>query len=250
MKVCFCQGLRLQNFHFFFPTKESIYCVYFSIFMSMIWLILSFHHDKMLGILGIKLLQIILKIIFDHYDILSIITFIRLYLKYFIFWYSFHKICCRKKGKSKNKAAFGLCKSIFGKYFIFQKCYLSKRKMYLGVRLHWNSFLQKINSGVWFVQTFYEKWLPFYEKSISMSVSVKYFTKNEIFFLQKIISHVWFVNHFTENNNFKHLHYLNKPVTVQKYSSKFKHLHCLNTSVIVQKYSSTSTSKIIIWIYP
>ena len=109
--------------------------------------------------------------------------------------------------------------------------------------------LQKINSGVWFVQTFYGKWLPFYGKSISMFASVKHFTKNEIFFLRKIISHVWFVDHFTENNNFKHLHYLNKPVTVQKYSSKFKHLHCLNTSVTVQKYSSISTSKIIIWIY-
>ena len=189
----------------FFTTEKSLYCVYFSIFMSMIWLILSFRHDKMLGI---KLLQITLNIIFDHYDILSIITLIRLYLKYFIFWYSFYKICCRKKGKRKNKAAFGLCKSIFGKYFIFQKCYLSKRKMYLSVWLHWNSFLQKINS------------------------------------------HVWFVDHFTENNNFKHLHYLNEPVTIQKYSSKFKHLHCLNTSVTVQKYSSTSTSKIIIWIYP
>ena len=72
------------------------------------------------------------------------------------------------------------------------------------------------------------------------------FWKMKFIFLQKIISHAWFVDHFTENNNFKHLHYLNKPVTVQKYSSKFKHLHCLDTSVIVQKYSSISTSKIII----
>ena len=110
--------------------------------------------------------------------------------------------------------------------------------------------LRKINSSVWFVQTFYGKWLLFYGKSFPVFVSVKHFTKNEIHFLQKIISHVWFVDHFTENNNFKHLHYLNKPVTIHKYSSKFKHLHCLNTSVIVQKYSSTSTSKIIIWIYP
>ena len=117
--------------------------------------------------------------------------------------------------------------------------------------------LRKINFGVWFVQTFYGKWLPFYGKwlpfygkSFPVFVSVKHFTENEIHFLQKIISHVWFVDHFTENKNFKHLHYLNKPVTVQKYSSKFKHLHCLNTSITVQKYSSTSTSKIIIWIYP
>ena len=67
--------------------------------------------------------------------------------------------------------------------------------------------LRKINSGVWFVQTFYGK-------SILMFVSVKHFTENEIHFLRKINSHVWFVDHFTKNNNFKHLHYLNKPVTV------------------------------------
>ena len=157
MTVCFCRGLRL------FTTKESLYCVYFSNFMSMIWLILYFHHDKMFGILGIKLLQIILNIIFDHYDILSIITLIRLYLKYFIFWYSFYKICCRKKGKSKNKAAFGSCKSIFGKYFIFRKCYLSERKMYLGVWLRRNSF---------------------YKKSILVFGSYKHFTENDFRFTE------------------------------------------------------------------
>ena len=82
------------------------------------------------------------------------------------------------------------------------------------------SVLQKINSGVCFGQTFYRKWNLFF---------------------RKINSHVWFVDHFMENNNFKHLHYLNKLVTVQKYSSKFKHLHCLDTSVTVQKYSFIST---------
>ena len=65
------------------------------------------------------------------------------------------------------------------------------------------------------------------------------FRKMKFIFLQNIISHVWFVQH-----------YLNKPVTIHKYSSKFKHLHCLNTSVTVQKFSSTSTSKIILRIYP
>ena len=134
--------------------------------------------------------------------------------------------------------------NISGKYFIFWKCYFPERKMCR------NSF---------------------YGKSIPMFSSYKHFTKNDFrftenhfrclfpsnilrkmkfIFLQKIISHVWFVDHFTKNNNFKHLHYLNKPVTIHKYSSKFKHLHCLNTSITVQKYSSTSTSKIIIWIYP
>ena len=130
---------------------------------------------------------------------------------------------CHKK--LRTLTAFGSCKSISEKYFIFWKCYFLERKMYLGVWLRRNSF---------------------YGKSIPVFGSYKHFTENEIHFLQKIISHVWFVDHFTENKNFKHLHYLNKPVTVQKYSSKFKHLHCLNTSVTVQKYSSTSTSKIII----
>jgi len=59
--------------------------------------------------------------------------------------------------------------------------------------------LQKINSSVWFVQTFYRKCFPFYGKSIPMFGSVKHFTKNGIRFLQKINSHVWFVDHFTEN---------------------------------------------------
>ena len=107
----------------------------------------------------------------------------------------------------------------------------------------------------------------FYGKSILVFGSYKHFTENDFrftenkfpclfqsnilrkmkfIFLQKINSHVWFVDHFMENNNFKHLDYLNKPVTVQKYSSKFKHLHCLDTFVTVQKYSSISTSKIII----
>ena len=132
-----------------------------------------------------------------------------------------------------------LRKSISEKYFIFRKYYFPERKMYSGVWLRTEFILRKINSDVWFVQTFYGKSFPVF-------VSIKHFTENEIHFLQKIISHVWFVDHFTENNNFKHLHYLNKPVTIHKYSSKFKHLHCLNTFVTVQKYSSTSTSKIII----
>ena len=117
------------------------------------------------------------------------------------------------------KAAFGSCKSISGKYPIFWKCYFPERKMYSGVWLRRNSF---------------------YGKSILVFGSYKHFMENDFRFtenqfpclvqsniLRKINSHVWFVDHFTENNNFKHLHYLNKLVTVQK-------------------YSSTSTSKIII----
>ena len=109
--------------------------------------------------------------------------------------------------------------------------------------------------------------IRFYGKSFPVFSSYKHFTENDFrftenqfpclfpssilrkmkfIFLQKIIPHVWFVDYFTKNNNFKHLHYLNKPVTIHKYSSKFKHLHCLNTSVTIQKYSSTSTLEIII----
>ena len=121
---------------------------------------------------------------------------------------------------NSHKGCVWLRKSISGKYFIFRKCYFLERKLYSGVWLRTKFVLRKINSGVWFVQTFYGKWLPFYGKSIPMFVSVKYFRENEIHFLQKFNSHVWFVDHFTENNNFKHLHYLNKPVIVQKYVGK------------------------------
>ena len=98
--------------------------------------------------------------------------------------------------------------------------------------------LRKINFGVWFVQTFYGKWLPFYGKSFPVFVSIKHFTENEIHFLQKIISHVWFVDHFIENNNFKHLHYLNKPVTMHKWfiqiqaSALPKHI-CNSTKIFI-----------------
>ena len=98
--------------------------------------------------------------------------------------------------------------------------------------------LRKINFGVWFVQTFYGKWHPFYGKSIPMFGLVKHFTENEILFLRKINSHVWVVDHFTENNNFKHLHYLNKPVTIQKYSST-------STSKIIIKIQASALPKYI-----
>ena len=93
--------------------------------------------------------------------------------------------------------------------------------------------LRKINSCVWFVQTFYKKWLPFYGKSIPIFGSVKHFMENEIrFFTENQFSCLVcgsFYRKYKMPYNFKHLHYLNKPVTVQK-------------------YSSTSTSKIIIQI--
>ena len=58
----------------------------------------------MLGILGIKLLQIILNIIFDHDDILSIITLIRLYIwNISVSDIPFTKFVVAKRGKVKKK---------------------------------------------------------------------------------------------------------------------------------------------------
>ena len=71
--------------------------------------------------------------------------------------------------------------------------------MYSGCLAVSEIVLQKINSGVWFIQTFYRKCFPFYKKSIPMFGSVKDFTKNGNRFLRKINSGVWFVDHFTEN---------------------------------------------------
>ena len=53
----------------------------------------------------------------------------------------------RKKklfNKRENiKAVFGSCKSISGKYFIFQKCYFPERKMFLCVWLYFKKFSEK-----------------------------------------------------------------------------------------------------------
>ena len=145
-----------------------------------------------------------------------------------------------------TQAVFGSCKSISGKYFIFRKCYFPERKMYSGVWLRRNSFYGKSIPVFSSYKHFTENDFRFTENQFPCLFPSSILRKMKFIFLQKIISHVWFVDYFTKNNNFKHLHYLNKPVTIHKYSSKFKHLHCLNTSITVQKYSSTSTSKIII----
>ena len=103
------------------------------------------------------------------------------------------------------------------------------------------------------IQVVWLPWNSFYGKSISVFGSYKHFTENDFRFMEnhfqclfpsnilRKMKFIFYRNHFsclvcgsfTENNNFKHLHYLNKPVTIHKYSSKFKHLHCLNTSVTV-----------------
>ena len=63
-----------------------------------------------------------------------------------------------------TKAVFGSCKSISRKYSIFQKCYFPEM-LFSGKK---NDFmclavtkfiLRKINSGVWFLQTFLQKML-------------------------------------------------------------------------------------------
>ena len=151
------------------------------------------------------------------------------------------KICqkCRLSILSLTKAAFGCVKAFpenisFSGNAIFQK---GKCIQVFGCAR--NSFygneIPVFVSGIRFTE------MRFTENHFQRLFPENIFRKMKFIFLQKIISHVWFVNHFTENNNFKHLHYLNKPVTIHKYSFKFKHLHCLNTSVTVQKYSSTST---------
>ena len=42
-----------------------------------------------------------------------------------------------------SKVVFGSCKSISGKYSIFQKCYFPKRKMFSCVGLHFQKFFKK-----------------------------------------------------------------------------------------------------------
>ena len=44
---------------------------------------------------------------------------------------------------SLTKAVFGSCKSISGKYSIFQKCYFPERKMFSCVWLHFKKFSRK-----------------------------------------------------------------------------------------------------------
>ena len=45
--------------------------------------------------------------------------------------------------KMTSVAVFGSCKSIFGKYSIFRKCYFSERKMFTCIWLHFKKFSEK-----------------------------------------------------------------------------------------------------------
>ena len=96
---------------------------------------------------------------------------------------------------------------ISGKGKCIQAVWLSRKSFYgksipvFGSSKHFTEIvLRKINSSVWFVQTFYGKYLT------------------EIV-LRKIISGVWFVDQFYRKYEmcykFKHLYYLHNPVIVQ-----------------------------------
>ena len=82
---------------------------------------------------------------------------------------------------------FGSCKMFSEKYIFFRNANFRKRKMYSGCLAVSEIVLLKINSGVWFVQTFYGKWFLFYGKSIPMFGLVKHFMKNRIRFYEKSI---------------------------------------------------------------
>ena len=137
--------------------------------------------------------------------------------------------------------AFGCRKTISGKYIYSGNANFRKRKMFSAVWLSRKSFsgksipmfgsskhfteivLRKINSSVWFVQTFYGKYLTeiVLRKIISSVWFVqtfygKYLTE---IVLRKIISGVWFVDHFYRKYflcyKFKHLYYQHNPVILQ-----------------------------------
>ena len=102
---------------------------------------------------------------------------------------------------------FGSCKMFSGKYIFSGNANFRKRKMYSSCLAVSEIVLRKINSGVWFIQTFYGNRFTenqfrcfvrpnilrkiLYGKSIPMFGSVKHFTKNKIRFLRKINFGVW-----------------------------------------------------------
>ena len=117
-----------------------------------------------------------------------------------------------------TKGAFGSCKMFSGKYIFSGNANFQKRKMYSDCLAVSEIIFRKINSSVWFVQTFYRN----------------RFTENQFrcLFRPNILRKIPYGNCFTENHfrclvcgsfygkyemcyKFKHLHYLDKPVTVQ-----------------------------------
>ena len=116
------------------------------------------------------------------------------------------------------KGAFGSCKMFSGKYIFSRNANFRKRKMYSDCLTVSEIVFRKINFGVWFVQTFYGN--RFMENQFRCLVRLN------------ILRKIPYGNHFMENHfrclvcgsfygkyemcyKFKHLHYLDKPVTVQ-----------------------------------
>ena len=116
------------------------------------------------------------------------------------------------------KTVFGCCKMFSGKYIFSGNANFRKRKMYSDCLAVSEIVFRKINSSVWFVQTFYGN----------------RFTENQFRCLVRpnILRKMLYGNRFTENHfqclvcgsfygkykmcyKFKHLHYLDKPVTIQ-----------------------------------
>ena len=93
------------------------------------------------------------------------------------------------------KGAFGSCKMFSGKYIFSRNANFRKRKMYSDCLTVSEIVFRKINFGVWFVQTFYGN--RFTENHFRCLVCGSFYGKYEMCY------------------KFKHLHYLDKPVTVQ-----------------------------------
>ena len=141
--------------------------------------------------------------------------FVLLFIGLIIFFDIIYKIYCTISINFYIQSVFGSYKMFSEKYIFSRNANFRKRKTYLGYLAVSEIVFRKINSDVWFVQTFYGNHFTenqfrclvrsnilrkmLYGKSIPMFGSVKHFMKNEIQFLQKIISGVWFVDHFTEN---------------------------------------------------
>ena len=111
-----------------------------------------------------------------------------------------------------NENAFPSVKSFQGKLFSHKGKYIwlfgclgihfteNQFRCLVRSNLLWKmlSVLRKINSHVWFGQTFYEKWNSFFtENQFSCLVCRSFYGKYEMPY------------------KFKHLHYLDKPITIQ-----------------------------------
>ena len=78
-------------------------------------------------------------------------------------------------------------KNIFRKIFIFRKCYFQERKMYSSCLVASKFILQKINSGVWFIQIFLQKMhyiakppnFPYFSSAVNMLIMNQFHTHSQ-----------------------------------------------------------------------